>query len=329
MGIDRVTATRYAVVGGAGFIGGHAVDRLLARPDIEKVTIYDNYSSGRESHHARHVEDPRLVVVRGDVKNLETLTEALRGHDTVMHLASNPDIARAATEPDIDFWEGTFLTNQVVEAMRRAEVPMLLYASGSGVYGDIGFTEADEDHSPLEPVSTYGASKLSGEVMIAAYAHMFGLRGRAFRFGNVVGPRQTHGVGFDFVRRLLGDPTQLTILGNGDQSKSYVHVFDVLDAVFSAETAGDEPFSVFNVATGDYITVTEIARLAIDVVGLNPVDVALHYTGGDRGWKGDVPVVRVNTDRIRSLGWNNRMLSGAALTSAMESMLVDFQANRM
>jgi UDP-glucose 4-epimerase len=213
--------------------------------------------------------------------------------------------------------------------MRRAEVPTLLYASGSGVYGDIGSVEAMEDHSPLEPVSTYGASKLSGEVLIASYCHMFGLRGRAFRFGNVVGPRQTHGVGFDFVRRLLDDPTQLAILGNGGQSKSYIHVFDVLDAVFTAETAGDAPFAVFNVATGDYITVTEIAHLTMQVLGLSLNDVQFAYTGGDRGWKGDVPVVRINTDRIRALGWNNRLMSGEALTAAMESMLGDFQANRM
>jgi UDP-glucose 4-epimerase len=324
-----VMATRYAVVGGAGFIGGHAVDRLLGRPDVTRVTIYDNFSSGREWHHAHHADDSRLSVVRGDVKDLDSLTAALHGHDTVIHLASNPDIARAATEPDIDFWEGTFLTNQVVEAMRRAEVPTLLYASGSGVYGDIGAIEAQEDHAPLEPVSTYGASKLSGEVLIAAYCHMFGLRGRAFRFGNVVGPRQTHGVGFDFVRRLLADGTQLDILGDGSQSKSYIHVQDVLNAVFKAETAGDAPFDVFNVATGDYITVTEIAHLAVDALGLQRENVRLNYSGGDRGWKGDVPVVRINTDRIRSLGWSNERMSAGALDAAMTSMLVDFRADRM
>jgi UDP-glucose 4-epimerase len=324
-----MSATRYAVVGGAGFIGGHAVDRLLGRSEISKVTIYDNFSSGREWHHAHHEGDERLKVVRGDVKELDDLTAALAGHDAVIHLASNPDIARAATEPDIDFWEGTFLTNQVVEAMRRAEVPTLLYASGSGVYGDIGAVDAREDHSPLEPVSTYGASKLSGEVLIASYCHMFGLRGRAFRFGNVVGPRQTHGVGFDFVRRLLADPTQLQILGDGSQSKSYIHVQDVLDAVFTAETSGDAPFDVYNVATGDYITVTEIAHLAIKVLGLDPQIVHMSYTGGDRGWKGDVPVVRINTDRVRSLGWANKRMSAGALEAAMESMLVDFRADRM
>ena len=142
---------------------------------------------------------------------------------------------------------------------------------------------------------------------------MFGLRGRAFRFGNVVGPNQTHGVGFDFVRKLLADPTRLEILGDGSQSKSYVHVDDVLAAVLLAGETGHEPFKVFNVATGDYITVTEIAALAVEFLGLDPGTVELDYTGGDRGWKGDVPVVRIATDRIRALGWPNRCSSREAL----------------
>jgi UDP-glucose 4-epimerase len=329
MGIPEVSATRYAVVGGAGFIGSHAVDRLLSRADVERVTVYDNFSSGRTWHLSPHADDERLRIITGDVKDLDSLTAALAGHDTAIHLASNPDIAKAATEPDIDFWEGTFLTNQVVEGMRRAGVSTLLYASGSGVYGDLGEVAAHEDHAPLEPVSTYGASKLSGEALIAAYSNMFGLRGRAFRFANVVGPRQTHGVGFDFLRKLRNDPTSLQILGDGTQSKSYIHVEDVLDAVFLAEQTATTPFAVFNVGTGDYITVTEIAHLAIDVLGLDRRSVELIYSGGDRGWKGDVPIVRIDTARVRSLGWANRRSTSAALAAAMQAMLADFESGRM
>lgn len=328
-----MSATHYTIVGGAGFIGAHAVDRLLARAEVEAVTVYDNFTSGREWHLAAHQSDDRLRVVRDDVKNLEPLVDALTGSQTVLHLASNPDIAAAAADPTIDFWEGTFLTNQVVEAARRAGVSTMLYASGSGVYGDLGQVEAIEHQGSLEPVSTYGASKLAGEALLASYAHMFGLRCRAFRFGNVVGPRQTHGVGFDFVRRLLAEPERLTILGDGRQSKSYIHVFDVLDAVFLAEATAAAPqappFQVFNVATGDYITVTEIAALAIDVVGLEREHVALDYTGGDRGWQGDVPVVRLDTSLIRSLGWSNKRNSAEALQAAMTSMRADFQSGNM
>src|SRR5262249_49980864 len=159
---------------------------------------------------------------------------AMAGHDVVIHMASNPDIARAVTEPDIDFRQGTELTNLVVEAMRQTETKCILYASGSGVYGEIGLTEAHENLGPMIPVSTYGASKLAGEALIAAYAYMCDMRGCVFRFGNVVGRRQTHGVGFDFIRKLLRDPGQLRILGDGRQSKSYVHVGDVVSAVLLA-----------------------------------------------------------------------------------------------
>lgn len=324
-----MTGRKFFLAGGAGFIGSHFTDRLLCDRSVQAVTLYDNFSSGREWHYAQHESDPRLRVVRGDVKDLAGLERAMAGHDVVIHLASNPDIARAAVEPDIDFREGTYLTQQIVEAMRRTRTQRLLYASGSGVYGDLGDYEAEEDLGPLVPVSTYGASKLAGEALIASYCAMFGLTACAFRFGNVVGPRQTHGVGFDFVRRLDAQPDYLRILGDGNQSKSYIHVEDVVEAVLLAHAKTSKIFEVFNVATGDYITVTEIARLALEVVGLSEDQVRLEYTGGDRGWKGDVPVVRLNTCRIRGLGWNCRRSSRQALCAAMHSMYQDVRAGRL
>jgi UDP-glucose 4-epimerase len=318
----------FFIVGGAGFIGSHFTDRLLAAERTRRVTLYDNFSSGREWHYEHHRADPRLNVVRGHVHDFQGLRSAMAGHDVVIHLASNPDIARAVTEPDIDFRQGTELTHLVVEAMRQTGTRAILYASGSGVYGEIGTVEAREDHGPLVPVSTYGASKLAGEALIASYAHMFDLRGRAFRFGNVVGRRQTHGVGFDFVRRLRKDPTRLRILGDGRQSKSYVHVEDVVSAVLTAHEKVKAPFEAFNVATGDYITVREIADLACECVGLAPGSVRYEYTGGDRGWKGDVPVIRLSTEKIRAFGWRPTRTSARALAEAMRDMLADLRAGR-
>jgi UDP-glucose 4-epimerase len=340
MGVVRqvtVTSTldRVLVVGGAGFIGSHVVDWLLARDRTTRVTVFDNLSSGRACssgrawHFEQHDADDRLAVMKGDVKELGALCDAMAGHDAVVHLASNPDIARAATEPEVDFWDGTYLTNQVVEAMRRTGTPSLLYASGSGVYGDLGLVEAAEDHGPLVPVSTYGASKLSGEALISAYCAMFGLQARVFRFGNVVGPRQTHGVGLDFIRKLLHDPTRLAILGDGAQSKSYVHVEDVVSAMVCAHERAQAGFAVFNVATGDYITVTEIAELAVLCLGLPHGSVAFNYSGGRGGWKGDVPVVRLDTTRIRSLGWTCNRGSRDAVFASMESLRDDIRDGRL
>jgi UDP-glucose 4-epimerase len=333
MGVCPLTSTgtpiptRCTIIGGAGFIGSHFVDRLLAEPGTETVIVFDNFSSGRRWHLDHHGDDSRLTIAEDDVRNHDALVRALRETDTVIHLASNPDIALAATEPAVDFDHGTLLTHHVCEAARVSGVRQILYASGSGVYGDLGTTEATEDSGPLIPISTYGASKLAGEALIAAYCAMFDLTGVAFRFGNVVGPRQTHGVGFDFVRRLLADPSELHILGDGSQSKSYIAVSDVVEAVLvAASRAGI--YEVYNVATGDYITVKEIAALAIDAIGAGP-DTKLVFTGGDRGWKGDVPIVRLDTGKIRSLGWSNGMSSEEALRASLDSMIGDARDGRL
>ena len=320
--------SKVCIVGGAGFVGSHFVDRLLATDEVQDLRVFDNFSSGRHWHLEHHRSDLRLAVVEGEVSDLSSLTEALRGVETVIHLASNPDIARAMTEPSIDFNQGTALTHNVVEAMRVVGAQSILYASGSGVYGDLGNFEVNEDFGPLLPISTYGASKLAGEALIASYSYMFDLRGVAFRFGNVVGPRQTHGVGFDFLRRLIADGSELRILGDGSQSKSYIHVSDVVEAVLTAARHGADPFTAYNVATGDYVTVEEIAELAVDVAGTKG-KTRFTYTGGDRGWKGDVPVVRLDTTRIRELGWSNQLSSTEALRASLESMLGDARTGRL
>lgn len=310
------------IAGGAGFVGSHFVDRLIARPDVERITVFDNFSSGTRSHLA-HVSDKRLNIVVGDICDLNALALAMRGHETVIHLASNPDIARASTEPTIDFVQGTALTQNVVEAMRLSGAKRILYASGSGIYGDGKLIELDEGYGPLVPISTYGASKLAGEGLISSYSYMFDISGIAFRFGNVVGPRQTHGVGFDFIRKLRANPNTLEIFGNGTQSKSYVYISDIIDAVFLANEKLDKPYDVFNVATGDYITVKEIADIAVAEQLGEGAKVDYKFTGGDRGWKGDVPIVRLSIEKICALGWRPKYGSADAVRTAIRDMLAD------
>jgi UDP-glucose 4-epimerase len=318
--------TRYFVVGGAGFIGSHLTRRLAAEPEAQ-ITVFDNFSSGRLWRLGETANNPRVSIVRGDVKELRALIDAMRGSQHVLHFASNPDIAKAVTQPDIDFWEGTYLTQNVLEAMRQTQTPKLTYASGSGVYGEIGQTPAFEDFGPLLPISTYGASKLAGEALICSYCHLFGLRAAAFRFANVVGPRQSHGVCYDFVLRLLRDPTSLRILGDGTQSKAYIHVDDVLDAMLLIARQDAGAYDCFNAAPEDYLSVRGIADLVVSRLGLK--DVRFEFTGGDRGWKGDVPVVRFDTRKLRSRGWANRRTCAEALTDSIDSMIADAKAGRL
>ncbi|HEY5536954.1 MAG TPA: NAD-dependent epimerase/dehydratase family protein [Ignavibacteria bacterium] len=316
---------KYFIVGGAGFIGSHLSKKLLQEADVF-VRIYDNFSSGKMFHLEEIVGNPNFDIVKADVKELQQLTDSMKGSDVVFHFASNPDISKAIKQPDIDFWEGTYLTNNVIEAMRINKVKNLIYASGSGVYGDIGYIETAEDYSPLLPISTYGASKLACEALISSYCFMFDINAAAFRFANVVGPHQTHGVGYDFIRKLLDDKNQLEILGDGSQSKSYIYVYDIIDALQTVEGNYLKGYSYYNVATEDYITVNEIADIVINIMNLK--NVKFKHTGGDRGWKGDVPIVRLNSEKIRKLGWKNRFNAYQAINESVKSMYQDALLNK-
>jgi UDP-glucose 4-epimerase len=313
------------ISGGAGFIGSHLLRRLLQEKEISRILIFDNFSSGERSYLAPMLSNPRLEVVEADLKDLAAVESAMEGSSVVYHLAANPDIAKALNQPDIDFWEGTYLAQNVLEAMRRTKTKRIFYTSGSGIYGEDPAVAFPETYGPCKPISTYGASKLACEGLISAYCHMFEFSGRTFRFANVVGPRQTHGVGYDFVRRLRADPSHLQILGDGSQSKSYIHVDDVLAAIMLPAGNGAEQFEIYNVATDDYITVTEIADIAVRECGLDPKSVKYEYTGGKRGWRGDVPVVRFDVSKIKALGWQARRTSTEAVRDSIRAMIKEIQ----
>jgi UDP-glucose 4-epimerase len=312
--------TRSFIAGGAGFIGSHVARELLRRDDHE-VVVFDNLSSGDLAHLDGLRDDSRLQVIEADLQELDRVVAAMRGSDRVYLFAANPDVAAAVTDPAIDFWQGTYLTHNVIEAARITGVRRIVYTSGSGVYGDRAAKEVDEACGSLIPVSTYGASKLGCEAMLAAYAHMFDIDAVAFRFANVVGGGQTHGVTYDFVRRLRVDPTRLRILGDGSQSKSYIHVSDVVSAMLTVSDRDWTGFDVFNAGTGEHVTVTEIAGLVSERMGLE--DVRYEYVGGSRGWKGDVPVVRLNSDKLASLGWRCAYSTTQALVDSIDANIAE------
>ncbi len=314
--------TQYTVVGGAGFIGSHVVTRLLSEGDSStRVRVIDNLSSGSRDRLSEFDGDKLMDFHELDIKDLDGLVDAVRGTDHLFHFAANPDIAAAVTRPDIDFWDGTYLMNNVLEAMRRDSVARLTYASGSGVYGEVDESEIPENHTPMHPISTYGASKLACEAMVSAYCHMFGLAATVFRFANVVGPRQTHGVTYDFVRKLRSDPSRLEILGDGKQTKSYIHVNDVVSAMLLMMRLDQPGFEIYNVATEDQASVSEIASLVVEEMELKGVE--FNYTGGSRGWKGDVPVISLDSSRIRALGWSSRFSSIEALRDSIQANIIE------
>ena len=311
---------KYFITGGAGFIGAHLTNAILESTKAT-VTVYDNFSNGRRWAFGDWLRSDRLTIIEGDARDAETLTKSIQGHDIVYHLAANADIARAAIEPSIDFDNGIVTTNCLLEAMRITGVRRIVFTSGSGVYGDVPPIPIPENYDKMIPVSTYGASKLASEVLISAYSYMFNIDATIFRFANVVGPHQTHGVAHDFIRRLLKAPKTLKIFGDGSQSKPYVYIEDILAAFKFMETNNHERYDIFNVGTEDHITVKEIADLVCEGMGLK--NVTYEFTGGSRGWKADVPVYRLDTSKVRRMGWSSSRNSYEAVKRSIETMLED------
>lgn len=310
--------TKYAVIGGAGFIGSHFVDHLTI--NHHEVKVIDNLCSGTISRIEQHLNLSNFHFKHLNVEDTASLAHELKGIEVVIHLASNPNISRAAIDPRIDFVQGTVLTESILEAARDVGVSRILYASGSGVYGDAG-TEFSKEDSAIKPISTYGASKAASEHLLKAYSHMFGIRSLAFRFANVVGSRQTHGVGYDFLNRLQKDPSRLHILGNGKQSKSYVHVSDIVQGVLLASEKVGLDFDVFNLSTPDFVDVNDIALIVMRELNIDPQSVEVTYSGGDRGWKADVPVVRIDAKKILGLGWAPKYSSYEAIRLSVNEMI--------
>ena len=309
---------KYFVTGGAGFIGSNIVHKLLQDKN-NCITIYDNFSSGRRSHIEDCLKDKRVRLIEGDLLNLSLLDRSIKGHDFVFHFAANADIAKSMIVTDLDLKLGIITTYNVVEAMRINGIKMIAYSSGSGIYGDVGKINTSENYGPLVPISMYGASKLGAEGIISAFSHLYDMKAWIFRFANMVGKRQTHGICFDFIRKLKQEPTRLEILGDGTQSKSYIHVSDVIEAMLFIIKNTKNKVNIFNVATDSYITVTEIAKIVVEEMGLNKVKFV--YTGGDRGWKGDVPIVRFDLTKIHTLGWKAKYNSREAITLSIKELL--------
>ena len=312
---------KYFVLGGAGFIGSEYINRIVSLNPDDEIIAYDNLSS---THSWKYldwaVKNGKVRCVLGDAKDISFMMSYMKDVDLVAHFASNPDISKAVSDPMIDFRQGTYLTQNVVEAMRLMGIKKIIYASGSGVYGDAKETYLKEDYSPMIPVSTYGASKLAGEVLISSYCYMFGLLGRVYRFANVVGGNSTHGVTLSFVNKLIANPKKLEILGNGKQSKSYIYVEDILSGILKTAFVVDTNYDVFNVATQDYIEVKEIADIVVEEMGLKNVEYI--YTSSEtKGWVGDVGISRFNTDKIRSYGWNNKYTTREAIILSTRQIL--------
>ncbi|MGA2670094.1 MAG: NAD-dependent epimerase/dehydratase family protein [Dehalococcoidia bacterium] len=308
---------RVFVTGGAGFIGSHLVDHLIS--EGHELTAYDNLSSGKKEFIEHHIRKPTFALVEADLLDLDKLKNAIRGHDVVFHLAANPEARWGIENTELDLKQETIATYNILESMRVNGVKKIVFSSSGTIYGETPTIPLPEDYGPALPISLYGAGKLASEGLISAFCGTFNMQAWIFRFANVVGKRTTHGVIFDFIQKLKQNPHKLEILGDGKQCKPYLHVEDCVDGILFGFKNSHDKVNVFNLGCSTATNVTTIAKMLVEGMGLN--DVKFKYTGGDRGWPGDVPQVRFNVHKMSRLGWKARYTSDEAVKKAIWDIL--------
>mgnify|MGYP002814678638 FL=1 len=307
----------HLVTGGAGFIGSHLVDALVDRG--YKVRVIDNFSSGRESFLSHHDGNGAVEIFRGDLLDNEAVLSAMDGIETVHHLAANPDIRLGTEVTDTDLKQGTVATYNVLEAMRVCGVKRISFSSTSAIYGEATEMPTSETYGPTLPISLYGASKLACEALITAWIGTFGAQGFIHRFANIVGPRGTHGVIFDFIHKLKKDPTRLEVLGDGKQEKSYMSANDCVRSMLHVLDNNNEDMNLYNLGTGDTCSVSRIAEIVVEESGLKGVK--LEFTGGSRGWAGDVPKTYLDVSKLLRTGFEPSTMSEQSIRDTARSLI--------
>ncbi len=311
------------VTGGLGFIGSHLVDRLIA--DGWSVVVLDNLLTGRRSNLDKHRRDPRLSLMDGDIRSAKTVSKAAKGCDAVFHFAAHALMRVSQDDPTADLEYNLQGTMNALRAATANSVPDFVFASTSALYGEAEVSPTPETYSGVQ-TSFYGASKLAGEAFASAMVQFEPLKLWAFRFGTVLGERCRRGAIWDFEHKLLKNPRELEVLGDGKQVKDYLSVKDCVDGVMVGYEKSSEPVNIFNIGLRERTTVDEVAGIVIDVMGLK--DVKRRYTGGSRGWKGDNPVVQLSVEKIKRLGWEPRTPAKEAIRSTAEWTLREISGGR-
>jgi UDP-glucose 4-epimerase len=306
------------VTGGAGFIGSHLVDRLVS--DGWNVRVLDNFSSGRMENIEQHKGSRKVEILRGDLKNFEEVEKTVRGVDVVFHYAANPEVRVSTTNPEIHFNENVVATFNLLEAMRKNDIKELVFASSSSVYGEPESIPISEE-APIRPVSVYGASKAACENLIHAYSRLYGIKAMVLRYANVVGPRLRHGVIWDFINKLRKNSSELEILGDGEQVRSYIYIDDAMEATIIAWRKTENSYEVYNVASEDRITVDEVADEVIKAMGLNNVRKIYKSVLHGVGWLGDVKRIALKIDKLRALGFRSHMNSREAVKTTAKMLI--------
>lgn len=305
------------ITGGAGFIGSHLDDALIARG--HNLTVVDNLVLGRKENIEHLSGNSNFRFIKADLLDLSKMGEifAEGKFDMVYHLAANSDIQKGGKDPMVDYNLTFNTTFNVLQLLKEFEIKKFFFASTSAIFGET-YDVLNEDYGPLKPVSNYGAGKLASEAFISAFSSTYDIQTWITRFPNVVGERFTHGVIYDFIKKLRNNPEELEVLGNGEQCKPYVYVKDLVEAILYVIDHASEKYNVYMIGSDSRTKVKEIAAMVIEEMGLNA---KIRYTGGDRGWVGDVPEFRYDLTKINKLGWTAPHNSNESVRLAIQKAL--------
>jgi UDP-glucose 4-epimerase len=305
------------VTGGAGFIGSHLCDALYKRG--HHITVVDNLVLGRKENIAHLFNKKDFLFIEEDLLHKEAMRLIFKvgNFDMVYHLAANSDIQKGGENPMVDYNLTFNTTFNVLQLMNEFGIKKLFFASTSAIYGET-YDILSEDYGPLKPVSNYGAGKLASEAFISAFSSTYKIQTWITRFPNVVGERFTHGVIYDFINKLQQNPSELEVLGNGEQCKPYVYVKDLVEGILYVIDHSSEMYNVYMLGSDTRTKVKDIASMVIEEMGL---DALIRYTGGKRGWIGDVPEFRYDLTKVNNLGWHATYNSNDSVRLAIQKAL--------
>lgn len=318
-----VLGKRILVTGGAGFIGSNMVDELSGNNEL---TIVDNLSNVDDRYIKKYEGKKGFRFINADIADEDALSR-VEPQDMVIHLAANSDVRGGSKDPVVDFVNNVQGTMLILEFMRRTDTPEILFASSSTVYGEAAVLPTPEDYGPYMPISSYGASKMSGEGFISSYSHYYGIRGTIFRFANIVGKNSTHGVIFDFINKLRKNSEELEILGDGTQRKSYLHVSDCVGSMLYIHEKSART-DIYNLGNRETTSVMKIADYVVKEMGLKNVKYNMKPGKDGRGWKGDVKIAQLKVDKMFSTGWKNKFNSDESVLTAVKETLEQMESGR-
>ena len=314
--ITKIDFDTAVITGGAGFIGSYIAEKLVENGTDTKVI--DNLVTGKKENLSKCFDQDNFSFLEYDLGNLDGIEDHLGDTDILFHFAADPEVRTGYSKPEDSFEQNIVNTFNLLQKIKQSKIKKIVFASSSSVYGDAKIIPTNEEYGPLSPISHYGASKLACEAMVSSFCHNYNIEGVILRLANVIGLRGRHGLIWDLVHKLKINQDELELLGDGKQTKSFIHISDAINGIFSSLNNLQDKVEVFNLGSEDSVEIMDVAKIVCKNMGLN--EIKINLTGGvddGRGWKGDIKIAHLDISKLKNLGWRPKLssLEAADVTS--------------